>query len=126
VDEIVIRGGRSLAGTVRVGGAKNAALPILFASLLTEETCVVENLPDVVDCRTAARLLARLGVSVDPSPGRAVLCAANVERFEAPYELVKTMRASFLALGPLLARFGEAKVATPGGCGSGADPSTST
>ena len=76
----------------------------------------------MVDCRTAARLLARLGVSVDPSPGRAVLCAADVERVEAPYELVKTMRASFLALGPLLARFGEARVATPGGCAIGSRP----
>jgi UDP-N-acetylglucosamine 1-carboxyvinyltransferase len=76
----------------------------------------------VVDCRTAARLLAGLGVDVETSPGRAVLCAADVRRFEAPYDLVKTMRASFLALGPLLARFGEAKVATPGGCAIGSRP----
>jgi UDP-N-acetylglucosamine 1-carboxyvinyltransferase len=122
VDEIVIRGGRPLAGTVRVGGAKNAALPILFASLLTEESCTIDNLPGVVDCRTAGRLLAGLGVDVETSPGRAVLRAAAVERFEAPYDLVKTMRASFLALGPLLARFGEAKVATPGGCAIGSRP----
>jgi UDP-N-acetylglucosamine 1-carboxyvinyltransferase len=122
VDEIVIRGGKPLAGTVRVGGAKNAALPILFASLLTEEPCTVDNLPGVVDCRTTARLLAGLGVEVESSPGRAVLRAASVEHFEAPYDLVKTMRASFLALGPLLARFGEAKVATPGGCAIGSRP----
>lgn len=122
MDEIVIRGGRRLAGTVRVGGAKNAALPILFASLLTEESCVVDNLPGVVDCRTAGRLLAGLGVEVETVPGRARLRAADVQRLEAPYDLVKTMRASFLALGPLLARFGEARVATPGGCAIGSRP----
>jgi UDP-N-acetylglucosamine 1-carboxyvinyltransferase len=123
MDAIVIRGGLRLAGEVEVGGAKNAALPILFASLLTPGTCRIRNVPKVVDCVTTERLLEQLGVEVEPNhDGSVVLAARNITSFEAPYDLVKTMRASFLALGPLLARFGEARVATPGGCAIGSRP----
>jgi UDP-N-acetylglucosamine 1-carboxyvinyltransferase len=122
MDAILIRGGRPLAGEVEVGGAKNAALPLLFASLLTADTCRIENVPRVVDCRTTQRLLAQLGVAVEDDEHVVTLAAREVGCFEAPYDLVKTMRASFLALGPLLARFGEARVATPGGCAIGSRP----
>ncbi|MEW6272719.1 MAG: UDP-N-acetylglucosamine 1-carboxyvinyltransferase [Thermodesulfobacteriota bacterium] len=122
MDEIWIRGGRPLAGEVAVSGAKNAALPILFASLLTPETCRIENVPQVVDCRTTQRLLAQMGVAASSGDDAVTLAAREVTALEAPYDLVKTMRASFLALGPLLARFGEARVATPGGCAIGSRP----
>ena len=122
MDEIWIRGGRRLEGEVPVSGAKNAALPILFASLLTPETCRIENVPQVVDCRTTQRLLAQMGVTASCEDDVVTLTARDVTAFEAPYDLVKTMRASFLALGPLLARFGEARVATPGGCAIGSRP----
>jgi UDP-N-acetylglucosamine 1-carboxyvinyltransferase len=122
MDEIWIRGGRPLTGEVGVSGAKNAALPILFASLLTEETCRIDNVPQVVDCRTTQRLLAQMGVDASEEGNAVMLAARDVTAYEAPYDLVKTMRASFLALGPLLARFGEARVATPGGCAIGSRP----
>lgn len=123
MDKIVIRGGRRLVGTVEVEGAKNAALPILLSSLLTAEPCVFRNVPDVVDVRTTLRLLAALGVGVESLPDKAVrLHAAELRRTEAEYELVKTMRASFLVLGPLLARTGHARVSTPGGCAIGGRP----
>ena len=122
MDAILIRGGRPLAGEVAVSGAKNAALPILFASLLTPETCRIANVPRVVDCRTTQKLLGQLGVETDAEGNVVTLKAETITAFEAPYDLVKTMRASFLALGPLLARFGEARVATPGGCAIGSRP----
>lgn len=125
MDEIIIGGGRRLSGTVRVSGAKNAALPILFASILTPELCRLENVPKVADCRTARHLLERLGVELVELAGAGsavVLRTPSVLGYEAPYELVKTMRASFLAMGPLLARFGYARVATPGGCAIGSRP----
>jgi len=122
MDAILIRGGRPLAGEVDVSGAKNAALPLLFASLLTPETCRIANVPRVVDCRTTQKLLAQLGVEVESDANLVTLKAESITCFEAPYDLVKTMRASFLALGPLLARFGEARVATPGGCAIGSRP----
>jgi UDP-N-acetylglucosamine 1-carboxyvinyltransferase len=122
MDVIVIRGGRALSGEVSVGGAKNSSLPLLFASLLTAEPCRLENVPQVVDVRTTGRLLGQMGVRVETAADAVTLEASNVESFEAPYELVKTMRASFLALGPLLARFGRARVATPGGCAIGSRP----
>ncbi len=125
MDEIIIRGGRVLRGTVDVSGAKNAALPILFASILTPELCHLENVPKVADCRTARHLLERIGVEL-VELGRAgstlVLRTPTVTSHDAPYELVKTMRASFLAMGPLLTRFGYARVATPGGCAIGTRP----
>ncbi len=122
MDKIVIRGGRRLKGEVMVGGAKNAALPILLASLLTPERCTFHNIPHVVDVRTALRLLANLGARVEESDGSISVQAERLARLEAQYELVKTMRASFLALGPLLARFGRARVSTPGGCAIGSRP----
>src|ERR1051325_5313776 len=122
MDKIVIRGGRRLEGEVTVGGAKTAALPILFASLLTDEPCVLRNAPNVVDVRTALRLLQNLGAAVSQSDGSIRIEAAHLSNLEASYELVKTMRASFLVLGPLLARMGRARVSTPGGCAIGARP----
>ena len=122
MDKILVRGGRRLQGEVPVAGAKNAALPILFATLLTDEPCELRNLPDVVDVRTTLRLLEELGATVERSPGGARITAAGVSRHEATYELVKTMRASFLVLGPLLARFGRARVSLPGGCAIGGRP----
>ena len=122
MDKIVIRGGRRLRGEVAVEGAKNAALPILLASLLTSDRCVFHNVPRVVDVRTTLRLLADLGARVDDDAGGVCVRAERLARLEAQYELVKTMRASFLALGPLLARFGRARVSTPGGCAIGSRP----
>ena len=122
MDTILVRGGRRLQGEVAVAGAKNAALPILFATLLTDAPCVLRNLPDVVDVRTTLRLLEDLGAVVERFDGGARICAAGVHRHEAAYELVKTMRASFLVLGPLLARFRRARVSLPGGCAIGGRP----
>ncbi|MFN8626423.1 MAG: UDP-N-acetylglucosamine 1-carboxyvinyltransferase [Candidatus Binatia bacterium] len=122
MDTIVIRGGRPLKGEVAVEGAKNAALPILLASLLTADRCVFRNVPDVVDVRTTLKLLADLGARIDHDAGAVNLRAERLARLEAQYDLVKTMRASFLALGPLLARFGRARVSTPGGCAIGGRP----
>ncbi|MGD9764572.1 MAG: UDP-N-acetylglucosamine 1-carboxyvinyltransferase [Candidatus Binatia bacterium] len=122
MDTILVRGGQRLQGEVAVAGAKNAALPILFATLLTEEPCVLRRLPDVVDVRTTLQLLRHLGASVEPFDGAVRICTAGVSCHEAPYELVKTMRASFLVLGPLLARFRSARVSQPGGCAIGGRP----
>jgi UDP-N-acetylglucosamine 1-carboxyvinyltransferase len=121
---IVVRGGTPLRGDVAISGAKNAALPLLFATLLTEERCVLRNVPAVADVATTLAVLRHLGATVQVSPdGHEVVVEARaVASAEAPYALVKTMRASFLALGPLLARFGTARVSTPGGCAIGARP----
>ena len=115
-------GGRRLEGRVRAGGAKNAALPILASTLLGGGKCTISNLPQVRDVATMMTLLSLLGVTVKQEEGRAVVDATRVESLEAPYDLVKTMRASILALGPLLARFGEAVVSLPGGCAIGPRP----
>jgi len=123
VDKIIIRGGRKLAGEVTISGAKNAALPILISSLLTAEPCVYQAIPDLKDIDTTLKLLAGLGVSVDKGQdGEVRIRAQEVADVDAPYELVKTMRASFLVLGPLLSRFGRARVSTPGGCAIGTRP----
>jgi UDP-N-acetylglucosamine 1-carboxyvinyltransferase len=124
VDKIIVAGGQRLRGEVTVSGSKNAALPILVSALLTAEPCSYERIPDLVDIKTALKLLKSLGVTADGelASGRIGLAAGNVSKLEAPYELVKTMRASFLVLGPLLARFGEARVSTPGGCAIGVRP----
>ncbi len=122
MDKILIRGGRRLKGEVAVEGAKNAALPILLASLLTPERCTFHNIPSVVDVRTTLRLLADLGARVQEDDLAISVQAERLARLEAQYELVKTMRASFLALGPLLTRFGHARVSTPGGCAIGSRP----
>ncbi len=122
MDKILVRGGKRLEGEVGVEGAKNAALPILLASLLTSERCTFRNLPLVVDVRTTLRLLAELGARVEEEADGVSVQADRLARLEATYDLVKTMRASFLALGPLLARFGHARVSTPGGCAIGSRP----
>lgn len=123
MDKIVVRGGTPLRGEIAVSGAKNAALPLLFATLLTEDECYLKRVPQLADICTTLRLLRDLGVQYEwLSDQEVVLSARSVRSFEAPYELVKTMRASFLALGPLLARFGQARVSTPGGCAIGARP----
>lgn len=121
---IVVRGGAILNGEVTVSGSKNAALPLLFSTLLTPEKCVLRNVPALADIHTTLAVLKHLGASVSRSPdGHEVIVEArDLTTTEAPYELVKTMRASFLALGPLLARFGRARVSTPGGCAIGARP----
>jgi UDP-N-acetylglucosamine 1-carboxyvinyltransferase len=127
VDKIVIEGSRRLQGEVAVSGSKNSALPILISSLLTAEPCVYQNIPHLADIRTTLRLIAGLGVAVQREKWNRgaediEITASAVTNYEAPYELVKTMRASFLVLGPLLARFGHARVSTPGGCAIGARP----
>jgi len=123
VDAFLIRGPSRLAGTVRASGAKNAALPAAAAALLTDEPVSLENVPDVADVRTLGVLLSGLGVRVDrDEPGRLSLRADAVTSTEAPYDLVRTMRASILVLGPLLARFGEARISLPGGCAIGVRP----
>ena len=125
MDKLLIRGGRRLEGTVPISGAKNAALPELCAALLTAEPVTLHNVPRLQDVTTAMRLLRNMGVAVErrePEADVVTLDAANVSAREAPYELVKTMRASILVLGPLLARFGEARVSLPGGCAIGSRP----
>jgi UDP-N-acetylglucosamine 1-carboxyvinyltransferase len=126
MDKLVIRGGSPLLGTVRISGAKNAALPAMAAALLTEEDIILENIPQVRDIETERRLLAAMGAEVELGYGRAhhrtTINCRNLARAEASYELVKTMRASTLVLGPLVARMGEARVSLPGGCAIGARP----
>jgi len=122
VDKLAIEGGVRLSGEVRVSGAKNAALPILCAALLTREPLVLENVPELNDVRTMSKLLSQMGVRSESCDGGTTLAAASIEWPLAPYELVKTMRASILALGPLLSRCGEARVSLPGGCAIGLRP----
>jgi UDP-N-acetylglucosamine 1-carboxyvinyltransferase len=123
MDKLRITGGRPLVGEVRVSGAKNAALPILCAALLTEKALTLSNVPRLMDVATMVKLLSQMGVEAErPADGKVALRAKNVSNPAAPYELVKTMRASVLVLGPLLARCGRAKVSLPGGCAIGARP----
>jgi UDP-N-acetylglucosamine 1-carboxyvinyltransferase len=122
VDKLKITGGRPLEGEVQVSGAKNAALPIMCAALLSSKPLTLSNVPKLRDVSTMAKLLAQMGVSVDRGEARTVLQAKAITDPTATYELVKTMRASVLVLGPLLARCGEAKVSLPGGCAIGARP----
>ncbi len=123
MDKLLIEGGRPLVGEVCVSGAKNAALPILCAALLTSEPLVLTNVPQLNDVRTMQTLLAQMGVAQDTgTPGTVALDAGRIDWPLAPYELVKTMRASILALGPLVARCGEARVSLPGGCAIGLRP----
>jgi UDP-N-acetylglucosamine 1-carboxyvinyltransferase len=122
MQKLSIRGGTPLSGEVRVAGAKNAALPILASALLTAAPVRVRNVPQLNDVRTMVRLLERMGVKAEVSPHEIALDARLVAEPFAPYDLVKTMRASILALGPLVARFGEARVSLPGGCAIGERP----
>ena len=126
MDKLVIRGGEPLLGTVRVSGAKNAALPCMAAALLTDEPVILENIPQVRDIQTTRNLLAAMGAEVELGYGRAQhrtsIHCKNLASPEASYELVKTMRASTLVLGPLVARCGRARVSLPGGCAIGSRP----
>ncbi|HEY7902450.1 MAG TPA: UDP-N-acetylglucosamine 1-carboxyvinyltransferase [Casimicrobiaceae bacterium] len=123
MDKLLIEGGQPLHGEVQVSGAKNAALPILCASLLTAEPLTVTHVPQLNDTRTMEKLLTQMGVRRSAgAPGEVTLDAGTIDWPLAPYELVKTMRASILALGPLVARCGEARVSLPGGCGIGLRP----
>jgi UDP-N-acetylglucosamine 1-carboxyvinyltransferase len=122
MDKLRITGGRALEGEVRVSGAKNAALPIMCAALLTDKPLGLANVPRLQDVSTMTRLLAQMGVTVERAGDKLVLNAAQIADPTAPYEMVKTMRASVLVLGPLLARCGRAKVSLPGGCAIGARP----
>ena len=121
MDKIVISGGRPLYGDVQVSGAKNAALPVLTAALLTEKTCTFSNIPDLVDIKTIYKLLRNMGMQIE-GEGTVELSGEKITDCVAPYDLVKTMRASILVLGPLVARMGQARVSLPGGCAIGARP----
>ncbi len=122
MDRLAIEGGAALNGEVLVSGAKNAALPILCAALLTSEPLTLDNLPQLNDVRTMRSLLSQMGVTMAANDGSLTLSAKQIDWPLAPYEMVKTMRASILALGPLLARCGEARVSLPGGCAIGLRP----
>lgn len=121
MDRFMIRGGKALKGVVEIGGSKNAALPIMAATLLTTGLNRLSNVPDMKDVKTMGTLLRYMGAAItEPSYGE--IDTTKIKRYEAPYELVKTMRASVLVLGPLVARYGRAKVSLPGGCAIGARP----
>ncbi len=123
MDRLEITGGERLSGEIRISGAKNATLPILAAALLAEGPVLLENVPHLNDVTTTVKLLRRMGVEIIFHDGTHLeIDAANISEFLAPYELVKTMRASILVLGPLLSRFGRADVSLPGGCAIGARP----
>ena len=123
MDKLLVRGGRTLHGEVLISGAKNAALPELCAALLTAEPVILRNVPQLQDVVTMLTLIRNMGVAAERAADGAVhIDASGLTTPEAPYELVKTMRASVLALGPLLARFGEATVSLPGGCAIGSRP----
>ncbi|KLN97745.1 UDP-N-acetylglucosamine 1-carboxyvinyltransferase [Moellerella wisconsensis] len=121
MDKFRVQGPTQLSGEVKISGAKNAALPIMFAALLAEEPVEIQNVPELKDIDTTIKLLNRLGTKVERN-GSIFVDASNVNQFCAPYELVKTMRASIWALGPLVARFGQGQVSLPGGCAIGARP----
>jgi UDP-N-acetylglucosamine 1-carboxyvinyltransferase len=123
MDRLIITGGRTLSGEIRISGAKNAALPIIVATLLADEPVTVCNIPHLNDITTTMELLGRMGVSITMGEKMDVeVDSSTISNFAAPYELVKTMRASILVLGPLLARYGRAEVSLPGGCAIGSRP----
>ncbi len=122
MDKLAIVGGKALDGEVRISGAKNAALPILAATLLADGAVTIGNVPQLNDIATTLKLLMRMGVAAEHRDGTVLADASSIKEFLAPYELVKTMRASILVLGPLLGRFGQADVSLPGGCAIGARP----
>ncbi len=123
MDRLIITGGQTLQGEIRISGAKNAALPIIVSTLLAKEPVTIRNIPHLHDITTTMELLGRMGVSITMGEKLDVeVDSSTINNFSAPYELVKTMRASILVLGPLLARFGEAEVSLPGGCAIGSRP----
>ena len=121
MDKLRVTGGQKLSGEITISGAKNAALPLLCAGLMTDETLTLTNMPDLSDTRLMARLLANHGLEIAFSDDVISLGGAATQ-FDAPYDLVSAMRASILVLGPLLARYGEARVSLPGGCAIGSRP----
>ncbi|PCN66959.1 UDP-N-acetylglucosamine 1-carboxyvinyltransferase [Yersinia pestis] len=122
MDKFRVQGRTRLSGEVTISGAKNAALPILFAALLAEEPVELQNVPKLKDIDTTIKLLSQLGTKIERNNGSVFVDASAVNEFCAPYDLVKTMRASIWALGPLVARFGQGQVSLPGGCAIGARP----
>ena len=122
MDKFIVRGEKKLKGIISVSGSKNAGLPIMAASLLAEGHYILKNVPDIIDIRTMAKLLRILGAKVEFENHELKINTENCSYYEAPYDLVKTMRASIYVLGPLLAKFGKAKVSFPGGCALGARP----
>ncbi len=122
MQKLAIQGGIPLHGEVRISGAKNAALPILCAGLLTGEPLQLANVPDLNDVATMRKLLQQMGMAIEIDGGQVTLSGAHLDKLEAPYDMVKTMRAAILVLGPLVARFGEARVSLPGGCAIGSRP----
>jgi UDP-N-acetylglucosamine 1-carboxyvinyltransferase len=122
MDKLLITGGHRLNGDINISGAKNAALPILCAGLLTSDDLILHNVPELQDVSTMLKLLRQMGLAANFEGEVLHLNGAAIDRLEAPYDLVKTMRASILVLGPLLARFGEARVSLPGGCAIGSRP----
>ncbi|CAN5277120.1 UDP-N-acetylglucosamine 1-carboxyvinyltransferase [soil metagenome] len=122
MDKLLIQGGNRLSGEIAISGAKNATLPILCAGLLSSDSIVLSNVPHLQDVSTMLKLLRQMGLRAEQEDDRITLNGSSIDRVEAPYELVKTMRASILVLGPLVARFGEAKVSLPGGCAIGSRP----
>lgn len=123
MEKLIINGGRRLTGTVKVTGAKNAVLPIIAAALLGTSPSTLQDIPDLDDVRTISEVLGSLGVPVNfDNPGELYIDSTNLQTCEAPYELVRKMRASFLVMGPLLARWGQAKISLPGGCAIGTRP----
>lgn len=122
MDKLLIQGGNRLSGDIVISGAKNAALPILCAGLLTSDSVQLSNVPHLQDVSTMLKLLRQMGLRVEQDSDKVIMSGRAIDKLEAPYELVKTMRASILVLGPLLARFGEAKVSLPGGCAIGSRP----
>ena len=123
MDKLIITGGITLNGEVRISGAKNAALPILVSTLLAEGPVTISNVPHLQDVTTTMELLGLMGVQLVVDEKMEIeVDTSTIRKFQAPYELVKTMRASILVLGPLLARFGKADVSLPGGCAIGSRP----
>ena len=122
MDSIHIEGGTRLNGRIPISGAKNSALKLMAAALLTDQPLKLTRMPDLADTRFLTVLLTHLGASVQAGPGIMIIHAGNLARTEAPYDLVRKMRASFNVLGPILARAGEARVSLPGGCAIGARP----
>jgi UDP-N-acetylglucosamine 1-carboxyvinyltransferase len=124
MDKIRVRGGRPLAGEIQIGGAKNAALPLMAAGMLTEDRVVLSNVPKLADIETMTLLLSQHGIAVEPmsNDGRSLSIGGSISNTEAPYDIVRKMRASVLVLAPLLARVGEARVSLPGGCSIGTRP----
>lgn len=122
MDKLLIQGGHRLSGEIAISGAKNAALPILCAGLLTADAVQLTNVPRLQDVTTMLKLLRQMGLQIDQDDENVTLNGSAIDKLEAPYEMVKTMRASILVLGPLLARFGEVRVSLPGGCAIGSRP----